>query len=97
MYDVQLAVVLGFAVSLGLQMLKRIWPGLDCSEALTKQIVAVLLAGGAVLAAAHWQLNLDVAWQAVLAAVAALATHKALLKTPEDYAFPFEDNEEDQP
>jgi len=88
MQAVELAVVLGFAVSLGLQLLKRIWPSLDTSEALTKQIVVVLLAGGAVLAAAHWQINLDVAWQAVLAAVAALATHKTLLKTPEPEAQP---------
>lgn len=94
MSEVQIAVVLGFAVSMGLQLLKRVWPGLDCSEAIIKQIVVVLLAGGAVLAAAHWQINLDVAWQAVLAAVAALATHKALLKTPEDYTFRFD--EEDQ-
>jgi len=83
MQAAELAVVMGFAVSLGLQLLKRVWPGLNATEALTKQIVAVLLAAIAVLAAAHWQVNADTVWQAVLAGIAALGTHKALLATPD--------------
>lgn len=78
----ELAVVLGFAVSLGLQLLKRIWPQLNATDALVKQIVAVLLAAGAVLAAAQWQVNEATLWQAVLAGIAALGTHRALLATP---------------
>ena len=82
----ELAVVLGFVVSLVLQLLKRMWTGLDTSEAIVKQIVAVLLAAISVFAAAGWQFTGAVAWQAALAAIAALATHKALLKTPEPEA-----------
>jgi len=86
MEQAELAVVLGFVVSLVLQLLKRMWTGLDTSEAIVKQIVAVLLAAISVFAAAGWQFTGAVAWQAALAAISALATHKALLKTPEPEA-----------
>jgi len=82
MQAAELSIVLGFVVSLGLQLLKRVWPGLDASDAVVKQIVAVLLAAIAVLAAAQWQVNAATLWQAVLAGIAALGTHKALLATP---------------
>jgi len=79
MEQAQLAIVVGFVVSLALQLAKRWWPKLDATDALTKQITAVVLAAVAVLAAAHWQLDKQTLWQAVVAAVSALGTHKALL------------------
>lgn len=79
MTEVQIAVLVGFVVSLALQLLKRWWPGLDTSEAVTKQVTACVMAAVGVLIAAHWQFSGAVGWQMLVAAVAALATHKALL------------------
>ena len=83
MEQAQLAVIVGFAVSIVLQLLKRVWEDLDCSEAVVKQITAVALAALAVLIAAQWQFDTQVLWQMVVAAITALGTHKALLKQPE--------------
>jgi hypothetical protein len=81
MKQAELALVIGFAVSLVVQILKRVWPGLNTSDALVKQITATVLASVAVLAAAQWHFNEQVFWQMLLTAVAALASHKVLLKT----------------
>ena len=83
MTEAQLALVVGFVVSLAIQIVKRWWPGLDCSEALTKQVSAVVLSAVVVLAAAQWHLTAEVGWSMALAAISALGTHRALLKTPD--------------
>ena len=83
MTEAQLSVVVGVLVSMGLQLLKRVWPALDNSEALVKQVSAVVLAAVVVLAAAQWRLDAQTAWGMALAAISALGTHRALLKTPE--------------
>lgn len=77
----QLPAVVGFVVSLVVQLLKR-WAKFEASDAVVKQFTAALLAALGVLIAAQWKVDQTVLMQAVGAAIMALATHKVLLKQP---------------
>lgn len=80
--DTQIAVLVGFVVSLGLQLVKKVWPGFNATEALTKQVTVCAVAGVSVLSLAGWRLDKETLAQAAWAAVAALGTHKGLLAVP---------------
>jgi hypothetical protein len=71
----------GFFVSLLLQWLKKKWPALDNSSATVKQITAVVVAMLGVLILAKFQITTDLLWQAAIAGIAVLGTHKQLLAT----------------
>ena len=78
MEQFDLPVVVGVAVSLVFQLLKK-WKWLDATDAIVKQTSVAVLAAVVIGQANSWNITLPVATQMALAALMAWLTHKGLL------------------
>jgi hypothetical protein len=80
--EAQLSVIVGPIVALLFQWLKTRWAWLNCTDATVKQITVCIVVVLGVFAANGWAVTRTTIMAAVVAILASLGTHKALLAQP---------------